>query len=68
MQGQARTAPEKGGDTLNIVFWGLIVLSLFGFWLSLSSRFWSIGNRFTNALKDAKDAMKDEQEEEKSGQ
>lgn len=50
---------------MNIVFWGLIVLSLFGFWLSLSSRFWSIGDRFTNALKDAKDVMAEEEEENK---
>lgn len=59
--GQLLNGPAvKGDDTLNIVFWGLIVLFLFGYWLSLSSRFWSIGDRFTSALKDAKDARKAE--------
>lgn len=48
---------------MNIVFWVLVLVALFGIWLLLSYGFKAIGRDIINAKKVIKDNMADEENE-----
>lgn len=48
---------------MNIVFWALVLIALFGVWMLLSYSFKAIGRDILNAKKTIKDNLVDEEEE-----
>lgn len=48
---------------MNIVFWALVLVALFGIWMLLSYCFKAIGRDILNAKKTIKDNLVDEEKE-----